>query len=193
MSGSLYPWGGHFVPGNPKACVAVVTLSEELALPSDKVALYGGMKTENLGVEKVVANVVSNPNIRFLIVCGTEVRGHRSGDSLINLKRNGIDGNNRVIGAKSAIPFIENLPREAIERFQSQVEVVDLIDIADAYTVVKAIDDCARKNPGSFGQPLFVEQVPHDRVVAVFHSDFSLHSRIDVDLYGVISHAPEAG
>jgi tetrahydromethanopterin S-methyltransferase subunit A len=93
---NLYPWGGEYVVGNRESCVSVVTLSEEIRLPTNEVAIQGGMKTENLGVEKVVANVLSNPNIRFLIVCGKEVRGHRSGDTMAALHRNGIDSANRA-------------------------------------------------------------------------------------------------
>jgi len=187
----LYPWGGHFVEGNRSSCVAVVTLSEEFELPADKVALYGSMKTENLGVEKVAANVISNPNIRFLIVCGTDVRGHRSGDSLINLHKNGIDGNNRVIGAKSAIPFIENLPAEAIERFRGQVELVDLVGVTDVEEIVESIVSCLGRNPGSFGEPMVVEPVSRDRVVVTFHTDLALHAKLDLDLYGVVASVPE--
>jgi tetrahydromethanopterin S-methyltransferase subunit A len=188
----LYPWGGRFVEGRRDSPVAVVTLSDEFELPAEKVALYGSMKTENLGVEKVVANVVSNPNIRFLVVCGTEVRGHRSGDSIVCLHRNGLDGNNRVIGAHSAIPFIENLPGEAVERFRSQVRIVDLVDVADSGEILKAVDGCLAQNPGPYGEPMVVEHVSKDRVVEVFHTDFALHSKIDVDLYGVVSAMPEA-
>jgi tetrahydromethanopterin S-methyltransferase subunit A len=188
----LYPWGGRFTEGNPAACIAVVTLSEEFQLPPGNVALFGSMKTENLGVEKVVANVISNPNIRFLIVCGTEVRGHRSGDSLICLHKLGLDGNNRVIGAKSAIPFIENLPQDAIERFRKQVELVNLIDVNDLPRVINAINVCVIKNPGPFAKAMFVPHMPKETVTKSFHSDLALHSKIDIDLYGVVAHSPEA-
>ncbi|MFH0861392.1 MAG: tetrahydromethanopterin S-methyltransferase subunit A [Candidatus Altiarchaeota archaeon] len=189
----LYHWGGHFISGNGGSCVAAVTLSEELELPAEKVALYGSMKTENLGVEKVVANVISNPNIRFLIVCGTDVRGHCSGDSLVCLHRNGLDSNNKVIGAKSAIPFIENLPLKAVGRFRKQVEIIDLIDVTDMDMILKSINSCLARNPGSFGEPMVVEPLPKDKIVETFHSEFALHSRLDMDLYGFVSSAPEAG
>lgn len=192
MCDGLYPWGGRFTEVNRKGCVAVVTLSEEFSVDEECVALYGSMKTENLGVEKVVANVASNPNIRFLIVCGTEVRGHRSGESILCLHRNGVDSNHKVIGAKSAIPFIENLPPEAISRFREQVEVVDLVDVGDSEKIAAAVKDCAFRNPGSFGEPLVIEPVERDKVVEVLHSEYALHSKIDVDLYGVVSKAPEA-
>jgi len=190
--GGQYPWGGRFVEGRKDSCVAAVTLSEEFDLPKDRVALFGNMKTENLGVEKVVANVISNPNIRFLIVCGTEVRGHRSGESLVCLHKSGIDGNNRVVGAKSAIPFIENLPGQAIERFREQVEIINLIGVTDVKTILKAQDECIGKNPGPFGPPLVIEPITHDRVVEVLRSDFALHGKVVIDPYGVVSQAPEA-
>ena len=41
-------------------------------------ALAGTLQTENVGLEKVICNVVSNPNIRFLIVCGPESPGLRA-------------------------------------------------------------------------------------------------------------------
>jgi tetrahydromethanopterin S-methyltransferase subunit A len=192
MACGLYPWGGGFTAGRADSCVAAVTLGEELAFPADRVALWGSMKTENLGVEKVVANVVSNPNIRFLIVCGAEVRGHRSGDSILCLHRSGIDSNNRVVGARSAIPFIENLPREAIDRFRRQVEVVDLVGVADPARIAEAVDACAARNPGPFGEALVVEPLPKDRVVEVFHAEYALHSKIDADIYGVVSPSREA-
>ena len=192
MGEHLYPWGGRFVEGDRNSCVAVVSLSEEYEFPGDKVAVYGNMKTENLGVEKVVANVVSNPNIRFLVVCGTEVRGHRSGEALVCLHRNGVDGNNRVVGAKSAIPFIENLPAEAVERFQRQVEVLDMIDVGDVKEIMESVDGCIARNPGAFGEPLFIEPISRDNVVEVFNTEYALHSRVNVDLYGVVSPAPEA-
>ena len=192
MAAGLYPWGGRFVEGNPRSPVAVVTLSDEFELPADKVALFGSMKTENLGVEKVVANIVSNPAVRFLIVCGQEVRGHRSGDSIVSLHRSGLDGNNRVVGARSAIPFIENLPLEAIDRFRRQVEVVDLTGVCDVKAIVEAVDGCAGRNPGLFGEPMIVEHAVRENVVEAFHGDRALHASLDVDLYGVVKTQKEA-
>ena len=187
MCDGLYPWGGRFREGDPKSPVAVVTLSEEYELPNAKVAIYGNMKTENLGVEKVIANIVSNPFIRFLIIAGTEVRGHRAGESLLCLHKDGLDSNNRVVGAKSAIPYIENLPLEAVERFQEQVEVVDLINVTEKQIIIEKIDECLGRNPGSFGDPMIVELIEREKVIEVINSERAIHSRIDVDLYGIVS------
>ena len=78
MKEKYYPWGGEFTTFKKNGSVAVVLLNIDYTPPS-KVAIYGPLKTENIGIEKIVANVISNPHIRYLIVCGDEIRGHRSG------------------------------------------------------------------------------------------------------------------
>jgi tetrahydromethanopterin S-methyltransferase subunit A len=182
----IYPWGGKFVRCDDKKPVAVVTLSETIDLPKDKVAVYGPMKTENLGVEKVVANVISNPFIRHLIVCGREVQGHRSGDSIVSLHKNGLDETNRVVGAKSAIPYIENIPREAVERFRRQVEVINLIGVEDQKKIMPEVEKCLAKNAKTFGEPYITPHVNAEKTGEIASTDFALHSRVDLDPWGVI-------
>ncbi len=115
------------------------------------------MKTENLGIEKVVANVISNPLLRVLIVCGEEVMGHRSGNSLLSLYNNGFDENGRIVGARGAVPFIENIDEEAVRRFQEQVEIIDIIDITDKDKIMKVVDEQLARDLTSFGEPYIVE------------------------------------
>ena len=69
---------GDYIVGDPESPVAVTTLaSHNEDIPASAgAAIAGPCKTENLGIEKVVANIISNPNIRFLILCGAEVQGH---------------------------------------------------------------------------------------------------------------------
>ncbi|MGQ9469661.1 MAG: hypothetical protein ACUVTD_07585 [Nitrososphaerales archaeon] len=43
--------------------------------------LAGTLQTANIGLEKIIANVVANPNIRYLILCGKEVDGYKAGDA----------------------------------------------------------------------------------------------------------------
>ena len=69
------PWpavSGTYVVGQPGAPVAVCTLiSSELLAPLaalPDVALAGRLHTVNLGIEKVVWNVTTNPSIRYLLV-----------------------------------------------------------------------------------------------------------------------------
>lgn len=86
-----------------------------------------------------MANVISNSNIRVLIICGAESKGHLPGNTLIALHKNGIDERGRIIGSKGAIPFIQNLPAQAIERFARQVELVERIGLEDREEIERLI------------------------------------------------------
>ena len=108
---------GDYIVGDPESPVAVTTLaSHNEDIPAAAgAAIAGPCKTENLGIEKVVANIISNPNIRFLILCGAEVQGHITGQSIQALHENGCDPEKKKItGATGAIPFVENIPYHSI-------------------------------------------------------------------------------
>jgi len=159
----------------------------ELGMIRDLVAIFGPDKTENLGIEKVVANIISNPNIRFLVLCGPEVRGHMSGDTLRALYDNGIDENNRVKGARGAVPYIENISTEAIERFQQQVELVDLIDEEDVGVIEGNIKECHERDPGPFGEPFIVVRIEETKArgKGVQLEDMvAIHRSLAIDPYG---------
>ncbi len=123
------PVRGEYAVGDPQAGVAVVTLATLLRI--EGAAICGPCKTENLGVEKIVANVISNCNIRFLLICGVESKGHLPGDTLIALHRSGIDLQGRIVGSRGAIPFIQNLGPMAVKRFQEQIQLIDRIGLED--------------------------------------------------------------
>jgi len=189
MENEYYPWGGEFTPCNPKGCVAVAILSINYK-PVDKVAIYGPLKTENIGIEKIVANVISNPHIRYLVVCGDDIRGHRSGSSLIALNKNGIDEHHRIIEAPGAIPYIENLNNEAIKRFQKQIEIVDLIGVKNKDNIDKAVNDCTTKSPSSFGEPYIAIRITPE-VTALLDDKRALHSKIVISYMGRIKKRGE--
>ncbi|MBU4374633.1 MAG: tetrahydromethanopterin S-methyltransferase subunit A [Euryarchaeota archaeon] len=151
---------GEYESGNPENPVAVTTCGSHLkGAPqlAAGAAITGPHKTENLGIEKIVANVISNPNIRFLLVTGAEVKGHISGEAIIMLHKNGIK-DNRIVGSTGAIPYIENLPDDAIKRFQAQLQVVDMIGPEDEGVIVAKIKELAAKDPGAFeGEPMIIQ------------------------------------
>ncbi len=151
---------GDFHSGDANSPVAVVTMGshlDEKGICDAGAAMCGSCKTENLGLEKVIANIISNPNIRFMLLCGTEVKGHLSGQTMIALHKGGVkDG--RVVGAEGAIPFIENLSGDAIKRFQEQVEVVNIMESEDLGTIKAKISELTARDPGAFGaDPMVVE------------------------------------
>jgi tetrahydromethanopterin S-methyltransferase subunit A len=143
---------GDYVVGDPESPVAATTLgSHNEQIPVDAgAAIAGPCKTENLGIEKMVANLISNPNIRFLILCGSEVQGHITGQSIEALHANGLDEKRKISGATGAIPFIENIPDEGLERFQQQMEIVSMIDVEDAGQIQGKVKECIEKDPGAY-------------------------------------------
>jgi tetrahydromethanopterin S-methyltransferase subunit A len=38
-------------------------------------ALSGMLQTENIGLEKLICNILANPNIRYMVLCGRRVPG----------------------------------------------------------------------------------------------------------------------
>lgn len=156
---------GDYVVGDPESPVAAATLASHIEqIPVDAgAAIAGPCKTENLGIEKMLANLISNPNIRFLILTGSEVQGHITGQSIEALHANGVDPEKRkIIDATGAIPFIENIPDEGIERFQQQMEIVSIIDTEDPAAISAKVKECIEKDPGAFEEEAMVVEVEED-------------------------------
>jgi tetrahydromethanopterin S-methyltransferase subunit A len=158
------PEEGCYLRGNDYSPVAVVVIlrwEREKTPPSIEqlvrvavesgAALAGTLQTENIGLEKVVCNVVANPNIRFLVVCGPETPGHLVGDTILALESNGVDEGKRIVGAKAPTPYLFNVPSEFIERFRKQVTVIDLIDEGSPEVLRQAICACYQESPTPFG------------------------------------------
>lgn len=184
MNEDYYPWGGDFTACNPKGIIAIVLLNINFT-PVKKVAIYGKLKTENIGIEKIVANVISNPNIRYLLICGDDIRGHRSGKSLLALYNNGIDKQNRIIDAPGAIPYIENLDKNAIERFQNQLEIINLIGTTNTNEIERAINNYIDKSPNPFGEPYIAIKIK-PKTVTSLDDKRVIHSKIVIDYMGKI-------
>lgn len=113
-------------------------------------ALCGTLQTENIGLEKVISNVVANPNIRYLVAFGPESPGHLVGDAILALARNGIDENRRIIGAAARTPYLFNLPAEHVERFRRQVTVINLVNEGSAAVLREVIVACYQEQPTVF-------------------------------------------
>jgi len=155
---------GDYHSGSADSCVAVCTFGshlDEQGICDAGAAICGSCKTENLGLEKLIANTISNPNIRFVIFCGTEVKGHLSGQSLQALHENGVEGG-KIVGSQGAIAFIENLDQAAIARFQEQVEVINIMESEDMGEITAKISECVGKDPGAFEGDAMVVDVSEE-------------------------------
>jgi tetrahydromethanopterin S-methyltransferase subunit A len=113
-------------------------------------ALAGTVQTENIGFEKIVCNIVSNPNIRYLILAGPESEGHLTGEAMKALIQNGVDEKKRIIETSAPHPFLFNLPMEMIDRFRKQLSLIDLQFEADPEVIRKAVWSCYQEKPVDF-------------------------------------------
>jgi tetrahydromethanopterin S-methyltransferase subunit A len=155
---------GDYHTGDANSPVAVITMGshlDEAGICAAGAALAGSCKTENLGIEKVVANVISNPNIRFVLLCGTEVKGHLSGQSIEAMHKNGVEGG-KIVGSTGAIPFLENLTAEHIKRFQEQIELVNIMETEDIGQISAKMNELKARDPGAFGADPMVVQLSDD-------------------------------
>ena len=113
-------------------------------------SLAGTLQTENIGIEKIVTNIVSNPNIRYLILCGIEVAGHNTGDAVRCLLENGVDERRTIVGSKALTPYLFNIPLKSIERFRKQLRLVNLLNEMNPEVVEKAVWSCYQEEPTKF-------------------------------------------
>lgn len=148
---------GEYVVVDKTAHVAVSTLgsialAEELARRRPKgLAIAGKTETENIGIDKIVKNMITNPALQYLVVAGKESTGHQSGSTLLALSANGIDENGRVIGAAGKRPVLRNVSHTEVEAFRAQVEVIDLIGCDNADEIQARVEALSPKAPGPCG------------------------------------------
>ncbi len=155
---------GHYLRGNDYSpiAVAVVLIYDYDNIPKEiedlvrigvetGAALAGTIQTENVGIEKMICNVIGNPNIRSLVLTGPESPGHSTGEAILSLIKNGVDERKRIRCTGAPTPYLFNLPLECIERFRKQVkEVVNLLNKGTPELLRKAVWSCYQENPTQF-------------------------------------------
>ena len=154
---------GRYLRGNDYSPVAVVVI---LIHPADRVppgietlvrtgvengaALSGTLQTENIGLEKIICNIVANSNVRYVVLAGPESPRHRTGEALVALFKNGIDQRKRIVGTKAPTPYLFNIPAEQVERFRKQVKLVNLLNEGHPDIIRQAVWSCYQEEPTPF-------------------------------------------
>ena len=177
-----------------RAPVVVCTLNEDdLARrlaggAPEAVAVVGTLRTENLGIERIIRNVLANPNVRFLVLCGEDTRqsiGHLPGQSLESLFASGIDERGRIRGARGKRPVLKNVTAVEVKAFLRQVEPVALIGETREPVILQRVAEAAARDPGPFeGSPAAV-------TVEIVHA--SEPDRLVSDPAGFVVVYPDAG
>lgn len=156
-----------------RAPVAVCTLNSGLASDLAKtapegLAIVGTTHTGNLGIERLIRNVVANPHIRRLVLCGEDTRqavGHLPGQSLRSLFANGLDETGRIRGARGRRPILKNVTRGQVDALLRHVELVQLEGDIDAGELSSQVRRAAETAPSAFDGG--VGDVPVETVAAV--------------------------
>jgi tetrahydromethanopterin S-methyltransferase subunit A len=144
VCGFVLPISQEYYLGKGKR-VAVCTLSsldllERLSESEDfmnRVALVGRLLSENKGIDAIVSFVTTHPTLREIVICGLEVRGHKAGQALLSLSRNGTDAEGRILGAVGAHPVLHSAQKD-VDSFRKQVRVTDHIGTTD-YSIIAGL------------------------------------------------------
>jgi len=125
--------------------LASTKLEDKLArLRPAGLCIVGKTETENIGIDKIIKNVVSNPVISFLILTGKDTEGHQSGKTLLALYENGVDKDMRVVGSKGRRPILKNVTTSDINVFRKQIQIRDMIGCEDTRKIVRSIAELSK-------------------------------------------------
>jgi tetrahydromethanopterin S-methyltransferase subunit A len=96
----------------------------------NKISIVGRLLSENKGIDEIIKFSTNEKSLKYLLLCGEEVKGHLSGQTLIALKKNGIDQNKKVINAAAPSPFLACTNHE-IEYFRNHINIINKIGLKD--------------------------------------------------------------
>jgi len=141
----LLPIPEEFYVGNLDSSVCICTLSSIHLLKEfknskiiDNFAVIGRLFSENKGIDSIIKYVNQNKKIKTIVVCGKEVWGHKSGHSLLQLHKNGIDECGRIVNSISPDPFL-TVSKSEIQYFQKEITLVNLIDETNIELIINKI------------------------------------------------------
>jgi tetrahydromethanopterin S-methyltransferase subunit A len=97
----------------------------------NNIALAARLFSENKGIEKLIDYVLQHHNIKYIVLCGKDTKGHLPGQALVALHKNGIDSGGRIIGAQGKDPVLESVTKNQVEEFRKRINIVDLVGVTD--------------------------------------------------------------
>ena len=157
------PEEGRYLRGNDYSPAAVIVILGKPAesIPPDIEALVrigleagaaisGTVQTENIGFEKIICNIIANPNIRYAILTGPESEGHLTGEAFKALLLNGVDENKQILGTDAPHPLLYNISKDYIDRFRDQLTLIDLQFKGTKESIQQAVWSCYQEEPVDF-------------------------------------------
>lgn len=135
----------NLILGSENSSVGIATLWTPKEFFSSKLAKNNyriiGQLYSHDGVNPLLRNILANPTIRTIIVCGLDRIS--SADTLVKLVKNGINAKWQVIGKEQA-QVEKEIPHKAIEEFRRHVKIVDLRGKIKPADVQSHLDGCAQ-------------------------------------------------
>ena len=173
------------VAGNQNSQVAICTLwtKKELVvekLDMNKVSVIGNLYSPKKGISFLIRNILANPKIRYLIVCGLD--RSNSGQVLVDLIKNGFEkiedkDNSRTYW--QVISDVENridieIEKEALATFCKCIEVMDMRKEKDFEKIQNVIGNLNQNLPPFIPDPLLFPDPPKEEV-NIFPAESSAH------------------
>lgn len=127
--------------------IAICTLSsirllEEISNDTklmNNLAIVGRLLSENIGIDEIINYCTVNKELEHLVLCGKDSRGHRAGESLIALFKNGITQDGMIINSKSPRPQLHSSYHE-VEIFRDRITIHNLIDETNLNRIKTCVD-----------------------------------------------------
>lgn len=136
----------HFVGKGSR--IAICTLSSIRLLTEisndtklmNNLAIVGRLLSENKGIDDIINYCIVHKELEHLVICGKDSRGHRAGDSLIALSKNGMTKEGIIIESKSPRPQLRSSYQE-VEIFRERITVHNLIEETDLNRIRSCVDE----------------------------------------------------
>jgi len=140
------------------------------------------------GINFLVRNILANPKIRYIVLCGADRSG--SGQALLDLVDNRIDRGHRVPGSPdriggssdriggSKVAIDRQIPWEAVELFRNSVQVIDIRGTTRPEQIRQVIASLKPLPP--FAEPqVFPETTPYSDTLPSEKSGFKVeHEKV---------------
>jgi tetrahydromethanopterin S-methyltransferase subunit A len=106
----------------------------------DKLLIVGRLFSENKGIDHLIQFFTISLTMKYLILCGKDTSGHYPADALMNLMRNGLDENNKIIGTKAPYPFIKS-QTHLVNKFREQIKLINMCECYDLGRITDMVND----------------------------------------------------
>ena len=148
------------IVGNVRSNTAICTLwmKKDLieGLPRDKFSLIGNLYS-TYGINPMLRNLLSNPRIRYMIICGVDLIN--AADTILNFVNNGVEDDYKIRGCEAYLDSA--FDRKSLEELRKNLKVIDLRKERTIEALNGAIGSKlgeVSREEGTYMEPVFVEE-----------------------------------